>query len=51
MLHYALEAAARVAEEGIEAEVIDLRTIRPLDEETILASVRRSAACARSSKS
>ena len=45
MLHYALEAAARVAEEGIEAEVIDLRTIRPLDEETILASVRRTGKC------
>ena len=45
MLHYALEAAARAAEERIEAEVIDLRTIRPLDEETILASVRRTGKC------
>jgi 2-oxoisovalerate dehydrogenase E1 component beta subunit len=45
MLHYALEAAARVAEDGIEVEVIDLRTIRPLDEETILASVRRTGKC------
>jgi pyruvate/2-oxoglutarate/acetoin dehydrogenase E1 component len=34
-----LDAAARLAEEGIEAEVIDVRTIRPLDSETILASL------------
>jgi 2-oxoisovalerate dehydrogenase E1 component beta subunit len=45
MLHYALEAATRVAEEGIGAEVIDLRTLRPLDGETILASVRRTGKC------
>ena len=36
---YALDAAKRLAEEGIEAEVIDLRTLRPLDIETVLASV------------
>ena len=34
-----LDAAARLAEEGIEADVVDLRTLRPLDEETVLASV------------
>ena len=34
MAHYALEAADRVAEEGISAEVVDLRTLRPLDTET-----------------
>ena len=39
---YALEAAKRLAEEGIEAEVIDLRTLRPLDMETVLASVRKT---------
>jgi pyruvate dehydrogenase E1 component beta subunit len=39
---YALDAAKRLAEEGIEAEVIDLRTLRPLDIETVLASVRRT---------
>jgi pyruvate dehydrogenase E1 component beta subunit len=39
---YALDAAKRLAEEGIEAEVIDLRTLRPLDIETILASVQRT---------
>ncbi len=43
MLHYALEAAARLAEtDGIAAEVVDLRTISPLDTETILASVRKT---------
>ncbi|HEX6831370.1 MAG TPA: transketolase C-terminal domain-containing protein, partial [Methyloceanibacter sp.] len=39
---YALEAAKRLAEEGIEAEVVDLRTLRPLDIETVLASVRKT---------
>ena len=39
---YALEAAKRLAEEGIEAEVIDLRTLRPLDIETVIASVRKT---------
>ncbi|WP_430295304.1 alpha-ketoacid dehydrogenase subunit beta [Sinomonas sp. B1-1] len=37
-----LDAAAQLAEQGISAEVIDLRTLRPLDEETILASVGRT---------
>jgi pyruvate dehydrogenase E1 component beta subunit len=39
---YALEAGKRLAEEGIEAEVVDLRTLRPLDMETVLASVRKT---------
>ena len=39
---YALEAAERLASEGIEAEVIDLRTLRPLDTETIIASVKKT---------
>lgn len=38
----ALLAADKLAEEGISAEVIDLRTIRPLDEETILNSVKKT---------
>ena len=38
----ALEAAETLAKDGIEAEVIDLRTLRPLDDETIMASVRRT---------
>jgi pyruvate dehydrogenase E1 component beta subunit len=39
---YALEAAKHLTEEGIEAEVIDLRTLRPLDIATVLASVRKT---------
>jgi len=45
MAHYALEAAQRVEEEGISAEVVDLRTLRPLDRETLLASVRKTGKC------
>ena len=45
MVHYALDAAARVAEDGIETEVVDLRTIRPLDAATVLASVRKTGKC------
>jgi pyruvate dehydrogenase E1 component beta subunit len=40
-----LEAAERLAGEGIEAEVVDLRTIRPLDEEAIYASIRKTNRC------
>ncbi len=39
---FALEAAEKLAAEGIEAEVIDLRTLRPLDMETVIASVRKT---------
>ncbi len=42
MMYASLEAAAALAKEGIEAEVIDLRTLLPLDRETILASVRKT---------
>lgn len=42
MLFIALQAARALAEEGIEAEVIDLRTLRPLDMETVVASVRKT---------
>ena len=42
MVHRALEAAEKLAGEGIEAEVIDLRSIRPIDRETILQSVRKT---------
>ena len=45
MAHYALEAADRVAEEGISVEVVDLRTLRPLDTETVLESVRKTGKC------
>ena len=42
MVQRALEAAEALAAEGIEAEVIDLRTIMPLDVDTIVASVRKT---------
>ena len=42
MVDRALKAADKLAEEGIEAEIIDLRTIRPLDVETIVESVKRT---------
>ncbi|MBC2837596.1 alpha-ketoacid dehydrogenase subunit beta [Paragemmobacter straminiformis] len=42
MVHRALEAAAKLAKEGIEAEVIDLRSVRPIDRETIIASVKKT---------
>jgi 2-oxoisovalerate dehydrogenase E1 component beta subunit len=42
MVHQALEAADRLAQEGIEAEVLDLRTLKPLDEEAILAAAKKS---------
>jgi pyruvate dehydrogenase E1 component beta subunit len=42
MVGVALEAAELLAKEGIDAEVIDLRTIRPLDTETIVKSVQKT---------
>lgn len=42
MVHVALEAARGLANEGIDAEVIDLRSLRPLDEATILESVHKT---------
>lgn len=39
---YALKAADELAKDGIEAEVIDLRTLRPMDTETIIASVKKT---------
>ena len=39
---YALKAAEELAKEGIEAEVIDLRTLRPMDTDTIIASVQKT---------
>jgi pyruvate dehydrogenase E1 component beta subunit len=38
----ALEAAEKLAEEGIDAEVIDLRSLRPLDMDTVLESVKKT---------
>jgi pyruvate dehydrogenase E1 component beta subunit len=42
MVHDAMAAAGALAEEGVDAEVIDLRTIKPLDQELILASVKKT---------
>ncbi|MFY9237493.1 MAG: pyruvate dehydrogenase complex E1 component subunit beta [Roseovarius sp.] len=42
---YALEAAEKLAEDGIDAEVIDLRTLRPIDYDTVIASVMKTNRC------
>jgi pyruvate dehydrogenase E1 component beta subunit len=42
---YALKGAEELAKEGIEAEVIDLRTIRPMDAETLVQSVKKTGRC------
>ena len=42
MVQRALDAADTLAGEGVEAEVIDLRSVRPIDRETVLASLRRT---------
>ncbi|MGI6035287.1 MAG: alpha-ketoacid dehydrogenase subunit beta [Limnochordia bacterium] len=42
MVYFALEAAAKLADEGIECEVVDPRTLVPLDKETILESVAKT---------
>jgi pyruvate dehydrogenase E1 component beta subunit len=44
-MQYALEAADKLAEEGISAEVIDLRTLRPMDTGTIINSVKKTNRC------
>jgi len=44
-LHFCLEAADELAKEGISCEVIDGRTIRPLDIETMITSVKKTNAC------
>ena len=41
-IHYCLEAAETMAAEGVDVEVIDLRTLTPLDTETVLDSVKRT---------
>ena len=42
MLHYCLEAAEQVAADGIDVEVVDLRTLKPLDKDTVLESVKKT---------
>ena len=44
-MNYALEAADELAKEGISAEVIDLRTLRPLDIATVIESVKKTNRC------
>ena len=43
MVHKALEAAKTLEAEGIDVEVVDLRTIRPMDKETVIESVKKSS--------
>jgi 2-oxoisovalerate dehydrogenase E1 component beta subunit len=45
MAHYGLEAAELVADEGIDVEVVDIRSLRPLDKATILSSVQKTGKC------
>ena len=42
MVHHCIEAARDLAQDGISAEVIDLRTVRPIDRETVLSSVQKT---------
>ena len=42
MVHFALEAAQQLQQEGIDVEVIDLMTIRPMDKQTIIESVKKT---------
>ncbi|GAA3316715.1 hypothetical protein GCM10020331_013500 [Ectobacillus funiculus] len=42
MVHKALEAAAELEKEGIDVEIVDPRTLVPLDEETIVESVKKN---------
>ncbi|WP_456388437.1 pyruvate dehydrogenase complex E1 component subunit beta [Profundibacter sp.] len=44
-MKYALEAADRLAEDGISAEVVDLRTLRPMDTATVIKSVMKTNRC------
>jgi len=44
-MRYALEAAEKLADDGIDAEVIDLRTLRPMDTASILQSVKKTNRC------
>jgi pyruvate dehydrogenase E1 component beta subunit len=44
-MSYSLQAAEELAKEGISAEVIDLRSLRPMDTDTVIASVRKTNRC------
>jgi pyruvate dehydrogenase E1 component beta subunit len=45
MTHVAMDAADKLAKENVSCEIVDLRSLRPLDEETILASVHKTHRC------
>ena len=45
MVHVALDAAEQLAQEGIDAEVVDLQTLAPIDKETIFQSVQKTGKC------
>lgn len=45
MTHVAMDAANELAKRGIEVEIVDLRSLRPLDEDTIVASVKKTHRC------
>jgi 2-oxoisovalerate dehydrogenase E1 component beta subunit len=45
MVHYAMEAAANLEREGWSVEVVDLRTVYPLDRDAIIASARKTGKC------
>ncbi len=44
-MSYALQAAAELEKEGVDAEVVDLRTLRPMDSATIIQSVKKTGRC------
>ncbi|MBZ9937871.1 pyruvate dehydrogenase complex E1 component subunit beta [Mesorhizobium sp. BR1-1-16] len=44
-MSYAIKAAEQLAAEGIDAELIDLRTLRPMDIDTVIASVKKTGRC------
>jgi 2-oxoisovalerate dehydrogenase E1 component beta subunit len=45
MVHAVLEAAQQMASQGVEVEVVDIRTLAPLDKDTILESARKTSKC------
>jgi 2-oxoisovalerate dehydrogenase E1 component len=45
MVHYAMEAARALEADGVSVEIIDLRTVYPLDKEAIIASARKTGKC------
>lgn len=45
MVHYALEAARQLEQDGVSVEIVDLRTVYPLDKDAIIASARKTGKC------